>query len=485
MPTGSNPNWVYGYVPTADEWNAWWAKKLDATDTILTGGPFLPLAGGGLTGPLTLSRDPQSGLEASTKQYVDGKVTTGSPSNTNPLQAGTATPGVSNTWTRGDHVHPVDTSRYAATNPSGYQTAAQVTTALAPYALVASPTFTGDPKAPTPAAADNDTSIATTAFVQTAISGVVLATPGVAGNTGRNYLHNSLFNIQQRGLGPWSTSGYTLDRWVLGLSADSATVSVTTLGDVDRTGIGDQEARFALACAYTGSAGPAAYTVVDQAIENVRRLAGKTVVVSFYAVADGARKLGIGFDQIFGSGGSPSATVQGTGQSVILSTTWTRYTLTFAIASANGKTLGTNQNDYTLLNIWYTAGTNSNTRSGTVGVQTGTVNLWGMQVEVGSTATPLERPDAYTDLAKCQRYYQTGTFYNSGYGAAGAGVGVTLPFMVTMRISPTVTPTFATQSNCGSSTASNPTVAGFVPYTIVTATSSYALAGTFTASADY
>lgn len=40
-------------------------------------------------------------------------------------------------------------------------------TALNLKADLASPTFTGDPKAPTPATADNDTSIATTAFVQT------------------------------------------------------------------------------------------------------------------------------------------------------------------------------------------------------------------------------------------------------------------------------------------------------------------------------
>jgi len=40
------------------------------------------------------------------------------------------------------------------------------TSDLASYAPLASPTFTGDPKAPTPATADNDTSIATTAFVQ-------------------------------------------------------------------------------------------------------------------------------------------------------------------------------------------------------------------------------------------------------------------------------------------------------------------------------
>src|SRR4029077_18380338 len=98
-------------------------------------------------------------------------------------------------------------------------------------------------------------------------------------------------------------SGYTLDRWRMDLSADAASVSVTTLGDADGTGIGDQEARFAMTCIYVGSAGPAAYTITNQSIENVRRLAGKTVVVSFYAVADGARKLGISFDQFFGSGG--------------------------------------------------------------------------------------------------------------------------------------------------------------------------------------
>jgi len=42
--------------------------------------------------------------------------------------------------------------------------------AAAIYAPIDNPTFTGDPKAPTPATADNDTSIATTAFVRAAIT---------------------------------------------------------------------------------------------------------------------------------------------------------------------------------------------------------------------------------------------------------------------------------------------------------------------------
>lgn len=46
------------------------------------------------------------------------------------------------------------------------------------FALLASPTFTGDPKAPTPAPGDNDTSIATTAFVKAAIDALIAGAPG-------------------------------------------------------------------------------------------------------------------------------------------------------------------------------------------------------------------------------------------------------------------------------------------------------------------
>jgi hypothetical protein len=71
-----------------------------------------------------------------------GVITTGAvgltPSGTNPIMDSVANPGTLATYSRGDHIHPSDTSRYAATNPAGYQTAAQVTTSLAPYALTTS-----------------------------------------------------------------------------------------------------------------------------------------------------------------------------------------------------------------------------------------------------------------------------------------------------------------------------------------------------------
>jgi hypothetical protein len=51
-------------------------------------------------------------------------------SSTAPVMDGAAAVGTGTTWARADHVHPTDTSRYAASNPSGYQTAAQVATSL-------------------------------------------------------------------------------------------------------------------------------------------------------------------------------------------------------------------------------------------------------------------------------------------------------------------------------------------------------------------
>jgi microcystin-dependent protein len=60
-----------------------------------------------------------------------------------------------------------------------YDQLATVVASLAGFAPIAAPTFTGNAAAPTPGAGDNTTRLATTAFVQTAFSGIV--TVNVAG----------------------------------------------------------------------------------------------------------------------------------------------------------------------------------------------------------------------------------------------------------------------------------------------------------------
>lgn len=82
------------------------------------------------------------------------------------------------------------------------------------YAALASPTFTGDPKAPTPALGDNDTSIATTAFVKAATSSYIET------NGSTSYTPTDTTNVTVTDLATSITSLGTSDRWVIGLSAD-------------------------------------------------------------------------------------------------------------------------------------------------------------------------------------------------------------------------------------------------------------------------
>jgi hypothetical protein len=268
---------------------------------------------------------------------------------------------------------------------------------------------------------------------------IVDASPALH-NIGRNLLHNPLFRVQQRGLGAWTTNNtYTADRWVMQFAGGTMQAGLYPIAVAQAQTIGDEAAEWQLGCVFAGTAGTSDYTSLVQRIESVRRLTGQTVTLSFWAIASAAgMKLGAGVYQFFGTGGSPSAGVQINGQAVTLTTGWARYSLTFAIPSASGKTLGTNGDDYTQVAFYYSAAPALAAATGSVGVQSGTITLWGVQLEVGSRATPLEKPDPSYDVASCQRFFLSSFVSSIGYQAAGSGFLGTAFFPVTMRVNPTI-----------------------------------------------
>lgn len=261
----------------------------------------------------------------------------------------------------------------------------------------------------------------------------------LSGNVGRNLIHNPLFNIAQRGTGPFTTSVYTADRWRLFVNVDTNILSIGPVTDASRAAIGDEAATSALSNTVTGNAGATAFSLLTQPIEGVRRLAGKTVTVSFWAVCiSGTPKIGVSLDQSFGSGGSASTAVNGTGQAVSISTTWSRYSLIFVLPSATGKILGTDQNDATFCNFWFSSGANNASRAGNIGVQSGNFILWGVQLEIGSVATPLEKPDPVLQIQQCQRFFRIGVVGIHGYQIAGSYLAMSYSFGVFMRTTPVV-----------------------------------------------
>ena len=307
-------------------------------------------------------------------------------------------------------------------------------TATAP---LASPALTGTPTAPTASSGSNSTQVATTAFVAPTFNDV-----------GSNKIHNPLFNVAQRGTGAFTTSGYTLDRWAASVTTDTISITQVALSDADRAAIGDEEAQYAFQNVFTGNSGTA-YNEIYQRIEDVRRLSNKTVTVSFWAkAASGAPNLGVSIDQNLGSGGSP-ANVFGTGVAIALSTTWTRYSTTFIFGSLLGLGVGTGGDTSSQLNFWFSSGATQATRAGSIGVQSATIQLWGVQLEVSGFASLLEKPDPRHDLTNCQRFFQYHTaVLSAGYSGANTYTDFTYP--VTMRAAPAAT--FDTTSYSNAST---------------------------------
>jgi hypothetical protein len=136
---------------------------------------FVAKAGDTMTGPLTLSGDATAALHAVTKQQVDALDT----ANRTAWAAADAAITTAYQTADGNRVNKAGDTMTGLLTLSGDPTAAlhaatkqYVDTADALKANLASPAFTGNPTAPTPAAYTNNTSIATTAQVHATVTTV-------------------------------------------------------------------------------------------------------------------------------------------------------------------------------------------------------------------------------------------------------------------------------------------------------------------------
>jgi len=389
--------------------------------------------------PLTLSADPTTAMHAVTKQYVDAK------SGGASLTVADTPPAIAQgkMWFNSNQ-----TQLYV-----GYDDGTSSQWVIA-----------------------NNQNVLTTGAINTALQPTY-------NNVGRNVLHNGLFNIAQRGNGAFNANGYTVDRWAVWRDTDTGAITrlATSVGGMAF----DESSAYYMLVDFTGSAVANAHTALYQNIEDVRRLAGKTVTVSFYALCwAGSIKLGVSLGQNFGTGGSPSAVVNIAGQSVTLNQAWQRYSVTLTLPSIAGKTLGTNDNSLTGLNLFFSSGSANAIRSGNVGVQTGKVQLYGVQLEIGNVATPLEKPDPQVNLANCQRFYLDSISSWYGTGTGGQSMGGFVPFKTTMRGVPTITFYSTGYTNASAVGAYSIDPNGFICNAVATANGAASLFTGYKATAD-
>ena len=264
---------------------------------------------------------------------------------------------------------------------------------------------------------------------------------------GKNAVINGDFLINQRVFTSNTTTGsFNFDRWLQQNSGGTFTVTPQTFTP-GTAPIATYEGRKYFQGITATQSAVGDYAILTQRIEDVTRYAGTTVTISFFAKANtGTPKIGVELWQDYGSGGSPTTAATVAQSSVTLTTSWARYSVTVAVPSLTGKTLGTTANtSYLELNLWQSAGSTYNTRASSIGIQNFTASIWGVQLEYASVATYFTTATGTLqgELAACQRYYYqsddqiwTNLQYQSNV-AVSRGTTLFLPQF--MRVDPTLT----------------------------------------------
>jgi hypothetical protein len=233
-----------------------------------------------------------------------------------------------------------------------------------------------------------------------AINGLISAANAGQLQGFKNKILNGDFSIWQKGttFNNITSPTLTADRFVVGGNSPSD-ISVSQQPIIPGT-IAGSESEYYLRLT-VNTAGTFEY--LSTKIEDVRQLAGKTAVLSFWArTTGGITSLpAIRIQQVFGSGGSAAVGVildiSGT-----ITSTWQKFEKTAVFPSISGKTIGTNPH------LWVLLYTNFGSA-----LQTGVLDIADMQLEVADAAVPKatafeKRPKA-AELAMCQRYYQAKT----------------------------------------------------------------------------
>ena len=334
----------------------------------------------------------------------------------------------------------------------------------------------------------------------------------VQGGGRKNLLHNGACQIHQRGTSTASiTTGgyYTADRWQ---------AAVLTLGtwaqSVENDAPSGSGFRKALKMLLTADADTAPVdagdlVLVQQAIEgqnlqSVRKgtSSAEPLTLSFWVKSN---KTGTYVVRLADEDNSRHVSATYT---VAASATWEEQSITFPADltgafdnDANASLLvqfflaaGSDYTSGTLATTWAT-NTTANSAVGQTNLASDTNNYWqvtGVQLEVGSAATGFEHKGYETELAECQRYYETGAYYWVGYGTSGSYVGGLVPFKVTKRAATTVAQTDTYTVNVGTTpaavdmagTAGAGTASEFISYRTMSATGNGQYNETWTASAD-
>ena len=279
----------------------------------------------------------------------------------------------------------------------------------------------------------------------------------------KNIIINGGMQLSQRSTsvtGIGASSGYfTLDRFYVSLGAGDGRFTMSQSSVTDLEGFSNALKVDCTTADTSIAAGEA--LVIAQHIEgfNLQQLKAtstttKAFTLSFYAKSNASRA--IVSEIIFSNGTNRQMSKLHT-----IGTSWARYTMT--VPAASSTQIDNDNSNELQLNFWlhggstYTGGTlnddaldsvtNANRAAGIGSIFASTDNeieITGVQMEVGSQATPFEHRSFGEELVSCQRYFYKAVSGNNKQFAVGTYYATslitsTLTFPTTMRAAPTIT----------------------------------------------
>ncbi|MCI0998966.1 hypothetical protein HWD97_02605 [Ochrobactrum sp. C6C9] len=209
----------------------------------------------------------------------------------------------------------------------------------------------------------------------------------------RNQIINGGFDIQQR-QGPFTSSGYTLDRWYLGLSVSGASSSIVRI--VHDTGQTDIPGNPTFYLRWIRTVAGSSEISLQQKVENVRTLQGQKATLTFYIKGSAPTVITPKFEQNFGTDNSPSPSVWTTLPSVNVTTSWQKVTRVFDLPSITGKSIGSS-NYLNLFFGWLHTSPNASIDISRVSLVKG---------DATAEVDPFSPRHIQQELALCQRYYE-------------------------------------------------------------------------------
>lgn len=281
------------------------------------------------------------------------------------------------------------------------------------------------------AGAPADDTVTTPKLRAAAVTNAKIAFDGGPLSGVRNAVINGGFTVWQQGTSFTNPANgsYLASQWrlVWDGSGSARTVTRESAG-YGATGLPVEGASF-LRIAQTAAGSGASVNILQQPIEGVASLAGRTVTLSGYIRAAAPTTLqSIYLSQTFGTGGAPSApVVVDLSTGLVVGTAWQRFELTATLPSLSGKVLGSNADD--ALVVGFRLPVNA----------TFTVDLALVQLEQGPTATPFEQRPETLELSLCERFWQSGRVGLDVSEVAGGLSRTIAQFRVPMRSTPVIT----------------------------------------------